>query len=70
MIRLTNSPAKINQHGAPPNTAPDVKYVYTIFDGQINATGGDCAAGIGGGYGCENYGNIMIYDGTIEATCY
>ena len=42
----------------------------TIFDGQINATGGDCAAGIGGGYACENYGNIMIYDGTIEATCY
>ena len=39
----------------------------TIFDGQINATGGDCAAGIGGGYGCENYGNITIYGGTIEA---
>lgn len=40
----------------------------TIYDGHIKATGGDAAAGIGSGYGCENYGNITIYGGKIEAT--
>ena len=43
----------------------------TIYDGHIKATVGDDgggAAGIGGGYECQDYGNITIYGGTIDAT--
>jgi hypothetical protein len=43
----------------------------TIYDGHIKATVGDDgggAAGIGSGYGCQDYGNITIYGGKIEAT--
>ena len=41
----------------------------TIYDGTINATGGKCAAGIGGGSISSNAtGDIIIYGGNINAT--
>ena len=36
-------------------------------DGKLTVTGGNCAAGIGGGL-WNNAGNITIEGGTIEAT--
>ena len=40
----------------------------TVNGGTVNATGGECAAGIGNGYGSANSGSLTVTGGTVNAT--
>ena len=63
-INMTNNGVNSSAIGGQYDTNGNI----TIYGGSIKVKAGSSSAGIGGGYGCSNYGNIFIYGGTIDAT--